>query len=103
MTEHHLRRDLREGHADGLRDIRNRSTRARIRLEHVHGVVLDGQLKVHQADDLQGVADLPRDAADLVEHGLRERLGGQHTGGVPEWMPASSMCSWMPPMKKSLP
>ena len=82
LTEHHLRRDLREGHADGLRDVGNRSTRARIRLEDVHGIVLHRELKVHQADDLQRVADLPRDSADLTEDGFGEGLGRQYTRGV---------------------
>ena len=61
-ADHYSRGHLRERHARRLRQERHGPRRARIHLEHINHVVLDRELRVHQADDLQGA----RDAAGIV-------------------------------------
>ena len=67
---HHLGGDLRQRHAGGLRQVRHRARRARIHFEHVHDVVLDRVLHVHQADHLQRARDAARVVANRREVAL---------------------------------
>ena len=62
LPDHQPGGDLGERRAGRLREIRHRARRARIHLEHVDHVVLDRELRVHQADDVQRA----RDAAGVV-------------------------------------
>ena len=64
-------RSLRERHARRLRDERHGAARARIRLDHVDGIALNGVLHVHEAAH----AERERDARRRVAQLLHERLG----------------------------
>ena len=76
------RRHLRERHAGRLREVRHRARRARVHLEHVDRVVLDRELRVHQADDLQRARDPPRVVADQRDVAIDDLIRRDHAGAV---------------------
>ena len=76
------RRDLGERHAGRLRQVRHRARGARVHLEHVDGVVLDRELRVHQADDLQRPGDAPRVVADQRDVPLDDLVRRDDAGAV---------------------
>ncbi|GIW73967.1 MAG: hypothetical protein KatS3mg103_0489 [Phycisphaerales bacterium] len=51
-------------------------------LQHVDGLVLDGQLHVHQAADAQGAGQLLAGRADLLEDAFGQFVGRQEAGAV---------------------
>ena len=59
-SRHDPGRHLRERHAGRLAHEGRRARGARVHLEHVDHVVLDGVLDVHQARDPEGEAEAPR-------------------------------------------
>ena len=79
---HQARGDFRQRHAGGFADVRNRARGARIHFEHVHGVVLDGVLHVHQADDVKRAGEADGVVANVLEHFGLQRDRRQHAGGI---------------------
>ncbi len=83
---HAARGDLRQRQAGGLRDEGHRARGARIDFEHVdHRIVappLNGELHVHQTDDVETLGHHLGLAAQLVLDLLREGKRRQRTGGV---------------------
>ena len=67
-AEHDLGGPVDVGLAVGLGDERHSSTRARVGLDHVHHLVLHGELDVHQVQGLQRQRVLVRVFADLLDH-----------------------------------
>ena len=61
-------RDIRQSELDAgrLRDEGRRARGARVHFEHVDHAVLDGELDVHQADDVERKRHASRLPADLV-------------------------------------
>jgi hypothetical protein len=103
-TGHHLRRQLRQRHADRLGHERDGAGSARVHLEDEELVVLDRELDVHQADDLQ----LARQRVGRTAGPFASMAGASVCGGItiaasPECTPANSMCSSMPPITEVSP
>ena len=76
------RRDRGDGLADHLGDERHGAGSARVHLEHEDLAVLDGELHVHEPDDLQGERKLARLALELGQHLGAERMRRQRAGAV---------------------
>ena len=76
------RRDARDRHARRLRDVRHGPRRARVHLEDVDHVVLDGVLNVHETDDLQRARNAARVFANRPEMPLRNHERRDDTGAV---------------------
>jgi len=81
-----------------LLNVRHSARGARVHFENVNCVPLNGVLHVHEPDDLK------RDwrGASCNRESWSSTVGVRLTGGrtqleSPEWTPASSMCSMMPP------
>ena len=74
--------DLDEVDAGRLARERDGPRRPRVRLEHVDGLVGDGELDVEQPDDAERGPEPPDDVLDLDRVGERQRLRGQHAGRV---------------------
>ena len=68
--------------ADDLGDERHGARGARVDLENVDYAVLDGELHVHQADDLERQGQLARLAVELGERRGAERMRRQRAGAV---------------------
>ena len=103
LAGHDLGGDAGDRLADHLGDERHRAAGARVDLEDVDVAVLDGELHVHQADDLQRQGQLSRLALESRRSiSGRSECGGSEQAQSPEWMPASSMCSMMPATKTSV-
>ena len=81
-ADHDSRCDLRQWHAGRLGQIRDRARRARVDLEHVDRVVLDRELRVHQADDFQRARDAPRVIANLRDVARRDEIRRHDAGAV---------------------
>ncbi len=82
LAGHHPRRDLGDRHAGRLGDERHRARGARVDLEHVDFAVLDGELHIHQPDDIERARErdgLPLDLGDRLE---AEAVGRQRAGAV---------------------
>ncbi len=82
LAGHDAGGDLGDRRADGLGDERHRARSARIDFEHVDRAVLDGELDVHQAADIEGLCHGFRLALQLVEHLARERARRQRAGAI---------------------
>ena len=82
-ADHHAGRRLGQWHAGRLGEIRHGARRARVHLEDVDGVVLDGELNVQQPDHLER----PRHAAGVVADDrqvpLRHEVRRHDAGAVP--------------------
>ena len=79
---HAARRDLGQGHADGLGDEGHGARGPGIDLQDVDLLILDGELGIHQADDLEGMAELGHLLAHAVLAGPGQGVGRQGAGGV---------------------
>ncbi len=75
LARHDARGHLGERHARRLRQIRHRPRRARVDLDHVDRVVLDGKLRVHQPDDVECPGDTPGVVTDRLEVPLGDEVG----------------------------
>ena len=82
-ADHHAGRGLGQRHAGRLRQVRHGPRRARVDLEDVYGVVLDGELNVEEADHLQRPRHAPRVVADDLQVALRYEVRGHDAGAVP--------------------
>ncbi len=87
LARHAARRDLGERLAGGLGDVRNGTRCARVHLEHVHRVALDGVLHVHQADDFERTGEHRGLALELALDMARERMRRQAAGRVARMHP----------------
>ena len=63
---HQARGNFRQRHSGGFGDIGHGSRGARIHFQHVHGVTLDGELNIHQADHVESAGQ----AMSVVAHSL---------------------------------
>src|SRR5712691_11025628 len=80
--QHDLGGELGQGHADGLGDERHGARGARVHLEDVDRLVLDGKLDVEKPDHPQLLGEgarLDLDAVDLV---VAEGVGRERAGGI---------------------
>ena len=82
LAGHQTRRDLGDGHARRLGNEGHRATGARVHLDQVDLFILHRILHIHQAQHVQGLRQHFGLAANLVEHGRAERIGGQGAGAV---------------------
>ena len=82
LAGHQAGGDLGDRQAGRLGDERHGAAGARIDLEHVDLAVLDRELHVHQADDLQRLGQRLGLALDLGDDLGRQRIGRQRAGGV---------------------
>src|SRR6266700_3586302 len=53
LAGHHPRRDLSDRHAGRLGDKGHGARGARVDFEHIHLAILDGELHIHQPDDIE--------------------------------------------------
>ena len=83
VTGHDQSRKLCQRHSDGLADIGDGPGGARVDLEDVDRLVLDGVLHVHEADDVQPLGQGIGVAANRLEHMVGERVGRDDAGAVP--------------------
>ncbi len=72
LPRHDARRALGERNARRLRDERHRSARARVCLDHIDLLTLDGILHVHQAAHAQAQRQAARDGAQLRSRARRK-------------------------------
>ncbi len=79
---HHLRRQPRNRHAGGLADKGHGARSARVDLQHVNDVVLDGILHVHQAAHAQRQPQALGVVAHDAEVVQADFVGRQHAGAV---------------------
>ncbi len=63
LAGHDAGGDLGDGHADHLGDEGHGARGARIHFEDVDYIILDGELHIHQADDVQRQRQLARSGA----------------------------------------
>src|SRR3546814_16950775 len=74
LPRHAPRRDLRERSAGRLRHERTGARSAWIDFQQIDLAVLHGELRVHQANDLQCLGQFDDLRADIVLHFLRQRM-----------------------------
>ena len=79
---HHPGADLGDRHAGRLGDERHGAGGARIHLQHVDRVVLDGVLHVHQPDDVQRLGHRLGFGLQFGDHRRRQGIGRQRAGGI---------------------
>ena len=85
IARHDTRRALGQRHAGGLGDKRHGTARARVGLDHVNGLALDGVLHVDQTADAQRHRDAARGLAKLCLQALAKaerRDAGRGVAGV---------------------
>ena len=73
---------LASGTPRRLGQVRHRARRARVHFEDVDLVVLDGELRVHQADDLERPGDAARVVADRLQVLVGDEVGRDDAGAV---------------------
>ena len=82
LAGHDAGGDLGDRLADGLGDKRHGARGARVDFEDVDRAVLDGELDVHQAADIQRLGQRRRLAFELVDGFGRQRVDRQRAGAV---------------------
>jgi len=82
LAEDHARGELGELDAGGLAHERDGARAARVHLEDVQSIVLEGELDVDEPAHAQRHSELPRLATDLLERALAQRQRGDDTGRV---------------------
>ena len=94
LTGHDAGGDLGDRRADGLGDEGHRARGARVDFEHVDRAVLDGELHVHQAADVQRLGHRLRLPLEFIEHldeqrARRQRAGASRRNGcrLPRYAP----------------
>ena len=68
-----------------------------VRLEDVEDVLGQGELDVHQPADPDALGELAGRPRTRASSNAPRVAGGRVHAESPEWMPASSMCSMIPP------
>src|SRR5215472_1796389 len=81
-AQHDLGGELGQGDADGLGDEGDGARGARVDLEHVERLVLDGELDVEEADDAELPGKRARLFLDPVDLIVAQGIGRQCAGGV---------------------
>src|SRR5499426_933982 len=81
-AQHDLGGELGQGDADGLGDEGDGARGARVDLEHVERLVLDGKLDVEEADDAKLPGKRARLFLDPVDLIVAQGIGRQCAGGV---------------------
>ena len=104
LTGHQAGGDGGDGAVGGLGDEGHGAAGAGVHFKDVDHAVLDRELDVHQADDVQREGHLDGLAFQFLD-GLGSQLecGGRQQAESPEWTPASSICSMIPATCTSLP
>ena len=82
LPRHDARRALGERNTRGLRDERHRSARARVCLDHIDLLALDGILHVHQAAHAKRHGNARRGIAQLRHERVGEAKGRNARGGI---------------------
>ena len=82
LARHHAGRDLGQRHACRLGDEGNGAAAARVHLEKIDVLVLDGELHIHQPDNAQRAGQRLGLAADLLDQRVRQGLRRQRAGRV---------------------
>ena len=96
---HDQRRHLGELYAHRLGHIGNAARGARVHFQHVDIAVLKRELHVHQTAHAQRLGHQPVWRASSSCTSSPAVAGGRQQAESPEWTPACSMCSMIPPIR----
>ncbi len=103
FASHDAGGDLGDRRADGLGDEGHGARGRAIDFEDVDRAVLDRELDVHQAADVQRLGENLGLALQFVHHLVRQRVNGQRAGAIARVNAGSFDMLMMPETKTSLP